>query len=152
MPNHYTNIVLCTPGDEFDAKAFNEQHGKSDFCQTVRPMPDELKKTASGSVRRENGQPMSPEREAELVEKHGAADWYDWVRQNWGTKWGTYEAKAHRLGGDGSPVVIEFQTAWSPPKPEVLEAILAWLREAHGFERTVAIGHDPYDCTFARLD
>lgn len=50
-------------------------------------------------------------------EKYGAATWYDWNCQNWGTKW-----EPSYVSVDGS--MISFDTAWSCP-----DAILETLSE-----------------------
>lgn len=82
-----------------------------------------------------------------LVAKYGAADWYDWQLARWGTKWGTYDTKVHELGGDGSPVLIEFQSAWSPPSPEMMRRIDDYICETYCLKNIRWIGHDPYDDT-----
>ena len=82
---------------------------------------------------------------AELEDKHGAADWYDWQSKFWGTKWGTYSLKVHQLGGNGEPVLIEFQTAWGPPTPEMMRMIDNYLCDTYCFKNIKWIGHDPYD-------
>ena len=53
----------------------------------------------------------------ENVQKHGAADWYDWSVTNWGTKWNSYgydDAPRYEGGNE-----IAFNTAWSCPEPVV---------------------------------
>lgn len=50
----------------------------------------------------------------ELYENEG---WYSWRNANWGTKWNAnveYETTSNWENGE---VVIEFNTAWSPPDP-----------------------------------
>lgn len=44
----------------------------------------------------------------EFIAKYGANNWYDWCRNNWGTKWGTYDVS---LNDDGT---FSYNTAWSP--------------------------------------
>lgn len=48
----------------------------------------------------------------------GAASWYEWNQEHWGTKWNAYEY-AERSREPGK-FVFEFQTAWSIPKPVFL--------------------------------
>ena len=117
MPNHYTNIIICSPGWDFNAKKFNVEHEKSNLFEFVNPMPEGL--------------------------KNGA--YCDWGRENWGTKWGTYDVEAFDLGGDGSPVVIKFQTAWSPPNEDTREKLAHWLMQSFQFDRVEFVGFDPFD-------
>lgn len=46
-------------------------------------------------------------------QKYGAATWYDWARENWGSKWNAYQTE--RLEDN----TIEFNTAWSNVKPVI---------------------------------
>ena len=48
------------------------------------------------------------------LQKHRAADWYDWSRRNWGTKWSAYHNSGHSGGNE-----ITFETAWSRPEPVI---------------------------------
>lgn len=125
MPNHYTTIAICSPGYDFDCEAFNsEQNNNSCLCSAVKPMPEELKGTTATS---------------------NEQNWYNWALENWGTKWGTYRSKAFALDGDGSPVIIKFQSAWSPPK--ILKEIGEYLKEKYGFDNVVFVGFEPYSNT-----
>ena len=45
--------------------------------------------------------------------KYGAATWYEWARQSWGTKWSAYNAE---IGKDNT---IMFNTAWSRAMPVI---------------------------------
>jgi hypothetical protein len=107
MPNHYTTLMICSPGYDFNVADFNERHKESCLCSIVAPMPESVEQVRS--VHYPDG---TTEKERLGVDQ----DWYDWAKENWGTKWGTYDAKAFELGGDGSPVLIKFQSAWGPPK------------------------------------
>lgn len=42
----------------------------------------------------------------------GRPNWYDWNRENWGTKWNAYQLNDERDTFD----TVHFQTAWSAPK------------------------------------
>lgn len=46
-------------------------------------------------------------------QKYGAATWYEWARENWGTKWSAYNAE---IGEDNT---IMFNTAWSRAMPVI---------------------------------
>lgn len=102
------------------------------------PMPEDLRGTVSGSGavipekeyaalvadadevnrrKRAGGMPITYKMAAEYAQKYGAANWYDWATQNWGTKWGTYycEQEWHLSVEDSaSTLSIRFQSAWSP--------------------------------------
>jgi hypothetical protein len=51
---------------------------------------------------------ITKEKSDELKQKYGHDNWYDWVTDIWGTKWGIYEAS---WVDDNS---VSFQSAWSP--------------------------------------
>lgn len=51
---------------------------------------------------------------AALVKKYGYDNWYDWNRENWGTKWDCSELNAD---WGNTFVSMFFFTAWSPPEP-----------------------------------
>jgi hypothetical protein len=44
---------------------------------------------------------------------------YEWCCKNWGTKWNAYEVSTWSI--NSNHVEINFQTAWSPPTPVILE-------------------------------
>lgn len=62
------------------------------------------------------------------IEAYGAANWYDWCCQNWGTKWNAYgvHCQTPPVADAEGQYYMEFcfTTAWSPPSP-VLAAIAA---------------------------
>lgn len=106
------------------------------------PMPEDLRGTRSGPnavinekeyaalvadqkktewYKETGGMPVTYKTAAEYADKYGAANWYDWAIQNWGTKWGTYcleqewrfsvaETEGEHIG----TLSIRFQSAWSP--------------------------------------
>jgi len=141
MPNHYTTLAVCSPGYDFDVEEFNERHAKTDLCSVVRPMPESIEQVPS--VHYPDG---TTEKERRGVDQ----SWYDWAIENWGTKWGTYDVEAFSLGGDGSPVLIKFQSAWSPPS--CLGEITEWLCKTYKFERVVWVGFDPCDNSTTPLE
>jgi hypothetical protein len=96
--------------------------------------------------------PLTSEQAAELRAKYGATNWYDWQLENWGTKWGTYQLRVHEMGGDGSPILIEFQTAWGPPSPEMMGRINHYLQENYCLKSITWIGHDPASDTTINID
>ena len=57
-------------------------------------------------------QELRPQPEFEQVEDKEDL-WYDWRRENWGTKWDRYE---YRITGQGERCIkFRFTTAWTPP-------------------------------------
>ena len=80
-----------------------------------------------------------------LATNSTAIDNCESARQAFGTKWGTYHTKVHNLGGDGSPVLIEFECAWGPPNMRTMRAIDAYLCNTYMLKNIVWAGHDPYD-------
>lgn len=170
MPNHYTAVGLMGRGNyDVELEAIKQGLDGVNLCEKVAPIPSELrgiiatckpyryrhKETGEFWVEDCNGPnkdgekyervDLTEDERNDLLSKFGAVTWYDWCTKNWGTKWGTYSLKVYKLGGDGSPILIEFQTAWGPPNPEVMAKINAWLQENFGLENQKWIGFDPYD-------
>jgi len=174
MPNHYTVAGLCTrdwEGLERDGRDDIDFTGLTDMnlCQKVSPIPEELVGIVAASplyryVHKETGQVhkgddffrnenrdyyervhLEPKEIAELKNKYGSACWYEWQSANWGTKWGTYDLSYHELGGDGSPLLIEFVSAWAPPNEETMRKINEYLRKTYYLIDIHWVGHDPYD-------
>jgi hypothetical protein len=55
--------------------------------------------------------------------KYGAYYWYDWNRENWGTKWNAYSQPDKRNTENS----IYFQTAWNCPKELMAKLSLIFL-------------------------
>jgi hypothetical protein len=51
----------------------------------------------------------------ENIQNYGAADWYSWSCNNWGTKWNAYDYPEQDIGS----TTIQFNTAWSAPHPVI---------------------------------
>lgn len=87
-----------------------------------------------------------------------ANNWYHWNNRNWGTKW---DAKDPVIDKQESCIVIEFDTAWSPPEPVMskLAQILSdveieykWQEEqGFGEEQISEAGH-PFFVTIRSWD
>jgi hypothetical protein len=156
MPNHYTTMLICSPGHDFDVGEFNAKHEKTNLCAVVKPMPESVEDIHSGAYRDEFGNTVTAWRESEAADGTkvrtpvAEQSWYDWAAEHWGTKWGTYDVQAFDLGGDSSPVLIKFQSAWCAPKCR--EEIAEWLKRTYGFERIVFIGFDPYNDSVKMLE
>ncbi len=109
MPNHCANslkITATTPETRkmLDAirAAIADEKG---FFQIIDPCPPELEDTRAGYPK--------DDREATNLEKYGFAHWYDFQVARWGTKWNAYEI--NKLADTDDTLLIEFDTAWSPP-------------------------------------
>jgi len=109
MPNWCENSVTFTHKDPAEIRrlvtAFNEGRLLSEFL----PLPEELSDTTS---------PMpadQSERAAQLREKYGSANWYDWQVTNWGTKWDVSTDDPVELKEGANTVSIYFNSAWAPP-------------------------------------
>lgn len=131
------------------------------FClNKIVPMPEELVNSTAPPV-------IDSKEDAEkvqaLVDKYGAADWYNWARDNWGTKWDTSEHNIHTGNNEGvgvekisethSMYEVAFMTAWCPPSaayealakqfPNIrIDTLAAYEEEGFGTEhRTHYNGH-----------
>ena len=56
------------------------------------------------------GLPLTAKRSVELIKKYGANNWYDWMHDNIGTKWGMYDIACR----DEGAAEFFYMTAWSP--------------------------------------
>ncbi len=64
------------------------------------------------------------------VDRFGATTWYDWCCEHWGTKWNAARAiinperteQWEEPGQQQCRVEVNFETAWSPPKPVIKRA------------------------------
>lgn len=178
MPNHFLTVGLAAtdwkrfPKDNDDRKERADALLGANLCQIVDPCPDALKSIVKSNVPSrwvnvETGehytgdeqfpgegwklQALSNEEIDDLVATHGAFDWYQWSKR-WGTKWGTYDTKVHEMSGDGSPVMVEFQSAWGPPNAETMRKITDYLEERLYLRHFRWIGHDPGDGTTGDIE
>jgi hypothetical protein len=120
MPNWCSNILEAS-GPEEEVCRFLEETGPVLSFDRIIPMPEELRDTVSPPRPPYNAGTHAltlwQQRQAELLKKYGAADWYDWAVQNWGTKWDADAVQQEECG-------YSFDTAWSPPFP-VIAALAA---------------------------
>ncbi len=131
MPNHVTIQMSVTGAkpllETFITKHFNAKQ-ELDF-HSFAPIPAELQGTTSPSYfRKDEGmddannerleEPFKA-KNAQLVELYGHDNWYDWQRENWGTKWNSYDNDNNLELGDyeEQSINVNFQTAWSLPIP-----------------------------------
>ncbi len=126
MPNHYTTILTVTAPDPANAQSlldFVEKYTNLDGYDAVSP-PGELDFFGQPIAERLtepclshafHPMPLEYKGTVEGTNRETAADgktWYDWARENWGTKWGTYD-EYHMVSDDR--IVITMMSAWCPP-------------------------------------
>lgn len=102
MPNWCDNTFEVNHSDPKQITRFVEAFKRGELCNEFIPVPAELKDTTA------------PNKDEQLVEKVGYADWYSFCVNEWGTKWD--------VGGDDGSIESDetsargsFQSAWSPP-------------------------------------
>lgn len=133
MPDHYTNQLIIFPRSDEETlelpnwgEILSPYYGKEAKCllDEVRPMPTELRDTSS---------------------PRDKPNWYDWACENWGTKWGLYDASTPiELPGDSYAWQWSFATAWSPPNPTSRIAIIERLKSM-GASSVFWVGVSPYN-------
>lgn len=107
----------------------------------LRPMPEELEGIGSGSAMLPDGtvtlsfrtlpdgtnEAVSAEEMAQLKEKFGATNWYEWNHANWGTKWDACEARRNDDAQEGETCAsYMFDTAWCPPEAMIHFLAAKW--------------------------
>ena len=116
MPNWVKNRVFFKGDDDKIINLLNTIRGDSkkdeesviDFNKII-PMPEGLIDTVSP--------PRSKEEAKENIKKYGEEDWYEWAIKYWGTKWNACNQSLLNNKPFNSGFNIEFDTAWSCPKP-----------------------------------
>lgn len=101
MPNWCANNLTVRGADAQTIATAIAAEG--DFFKAILPVPPELLEQSSPN--RHNP--------AEMLEKYGAADWYDWAVNNWGTKWDCADPDVQHVSED--EIIVRFDTAWAPP-------------------------------------
>jgi hypothetical protein len=108
MPNWCNNVLTLKHNDPaMIARAVNAFEAGNLLNEFI-PMPDEL--------RNANAPCRDEELAAELVDKYGYPDWYEWSYANWGCKWdiGGSDATVSE-NGDPNQVALAFDSPWCPP-------------------------------------
>lgn len=146
MPNWCYNSLMVDADNKSNLNAFRRWLDKDGFkLNKILPMPKELEDTTS---------PVPADQVKlvqHLVEKYGAAEWYTWRVNNWGTKW---DVDAE-IDENEYHVLITFESAWSPPVyaitalgklfPE-LTFTLAYKEEGMGYAGELTVhGDDVHD-------
>jgi hypothetical protein len=104
MPNWCNNNLTLEHDDPAMIQRAFDALERGEFLSEFCPIPKELGDAiADGSVN------------AELVEKYGYNNWYDYCVNEWGTKWDCGEQGASDIHPDGRMLHTYFDSAWSPP-------------------------------------
>lgn len=152
MANHVYQALLIE-AEDIDAIKNAVKGDRAEFDQSrFFAMPDDLKDTVSGSkeivsdeeyaelTKTESrqellakssfpcGMPISRSMAFDFMACYGAANWYEWAKKNWGTKWGIYNASSWDVVG--SLHRITFESAWSPAT-KIIQRLSELFPSAH---------------------
>lgn len=126
MPN-WCECDLDVEGRRKDVTGFLEFLGEGfDFNRFV-PYPERFAALDEEARRWDERRRADPENCGPRPRDGFNQGGYEWCIENWGTKWNACDVimPEQPADGDGSDfleVVINFQTAWSPPLPVILAA------------------------------
>ena len=81
--------------------------------------------------------------------------WYEWRKENWGTKWDVYdpiieEEPFVELTGPSNDIGVNFMTAWSPPNEKCLSTISKQFPNAVFINRYDELSMDYFGVTVAQ--
>lgn len=110
MPNWVDNRLRIEGKEEHLAefrKWIAEDCGGEFSFEKFLPIPQELIDSPSSN--------RDSEKTKEFEAKYGAADWYSWSVDNWGTKWDLKLQDDDFLENFDDYQGFSFDTAWSPP-------------------------------------
>ncbi len=117
MPNWCNNRVTIYHEDRSKVEALVVAIKEGNFCNHVIPVPEDLQIVA-GRVG-DDTDPAQIDLEAKEksnLAKYGAANWYDFCVNNWGTKWDINPYDPNFVAIDEHGVVeFGFDSAWAPP-------------------------------------
>ena len=125
MPNHVATIMVVEGGteaeraeflkditvekNEFDLnKLLKRPEILSQKGSPIKIVTEEEYKELQESNSPQLYQAMTEEQSKNLIAEYGADNWYDWMINNWGTKWGIYDLTCE------SELKFSYNTAWSP--------------------------------------
>ena len=122
MPNWCSNTVIFKHTDRAELQRLIDAYNSGDTMNTIWPCPCELRDTVAGSLGKDTPEQAALEQKhADNLAKYGAAHWYDWCVNNWGTKWDFGREKGRppaeiKTDKNGEAYVeLGFDTAWAPP-------------------------------------
>lgn len=116
MPNWCSNGVTISHEDPAKIAALAEAFKEGRFCDHVIPVPEDLQIVAGRVGDDSDAAQIELERRSkENLEKYGAANWYDFCVQRWGTKWDVTAECGVEIEDDGQSMTTSFESAWAPP-------------------------------------
>lgn len=108
MPNWCYNSITVSHKDPAMLERFKKA-SENGILQEFIPCPQELLETTSSPGTKD----IELQRKQQSnLEKYGAADWYNWNVENWGTKW---DVTCEDVDIRGDTISTSFNSAWSPP-------------------------------------
>lgn len=148
MPNHVEqDLTISGPVD--DLRAFQNAARDGDKLLSANkfvPYPANLALLDAAANKERKDKPEGPWKLKDGFNQGG----YEWCIENWGTKWGIYDAKlTHDIEADGEgawgPLEYKFESAWSPAI-KVIEAMSRRFPslhfDLHWYEKGMAVqGH-----------
>ena len=116
MPNWCVNSVKFSHSDTAAIQRVAEAYKTGEFMTQFFPCPQELRDTTSGFFSDPVEQAKLMAQQAANQLKYGYSTWYEWMNDNWGTKWdfGNENADTGYKPGD-TELTLSFDTAWGPP-------------------------------------
>jgi hypothetical protein len=116
MPNWCSNGVTITHEDPAKIAALAEAMRDGKFCDHVIPVPEDLQIVAGRVGADDEPDQIELERRTkENIEKYGAANWYDFCVNRWGTKWDVTCEGMLEVSEDSKQIEASFESAWAPP-------------------------------------
>ena len=115
MPNWCNNRVVISHPETAKLEALVESIKAGKFLNHICPVPEDLQIVA-GRLGDPVEQAELERKSAENLKKYGAANWYDFCVQHWGTKWDVdpYDPADVKIDQHGQ-VEFGFDSAWAPP-------------------------------------
>lgn len=108
MPNWNLNTITITARTPEQIQRLKDAVASNKFMSSFYPAPQELLEFDAPQ--------QDPALKAQLMEKYGAEDWYQWANNNWGVKWDFQLESVDVRESDGVYTVTgTADTAWAPP-------------------------------------
>lgn len=126
MPNWVYNKLLVI-AEEGKEKKLKDLLDTEFIFRTLLPIPHDLDTMKNQSPKTKASSNDDPKAQQEMIEKHGAKDWYEWCNKYWGTKWDRSEYEIVQDDWKNGNIEVYFNTAWSPPVE-----ILKFISEKYG--------------------
>lgn len=116
MPNWCNNRVVISHPDTAKLEALVGAIKEGNFLKHIVPIPEDLNIVAGRVGDDTNPDQIELERRSkENLEKYGAANWYDFCVQHWGTKWDVDPYDPADVVIVDNTIEFGFDSAWSPP-------------------------------------